>query len=158
MASSATTTDQLAAAADRLRRARDLRDVTEPLRRLLAQVDENTRAAAQAAASAGLSERVIATLAGVSQPTAHGWLDERHGVPVPSPSLGAEIWNLHTVAAALRGLVVRLEGQHLSELGPSTRHAAPADEARRARDGLAQAVEALGQLGAAVEYEEGPRG
>jgi hypothetical protein len=65
-------TDQIAVAADSLRRVRDMRDVAEPERRFLAQVDEDTRAAAQGTAAAGLSERMIASLAAASQPTAHG--------------------------------------------------------------------------------------
>jgi hypothetical protein len=152
----ATETGSLTAATERLRRARDLRDVTEPLRRLLAQTDEDTRAAAQAAATAGLAERMIATLAGVSQPAVHGWLDDRRGAPLPAPSLAAEVWGLHTVTSALRGLVARLEGQHLARTPPTTHHATPVDAAQAARKALDEAAEKLAQLGAALDYAEGP--
>lgn len=154
MTDSTAATDQLAAATDALRRARDLRDLTEPLRRLAAQNDEDIRAAAQACAAAGLSERVIATLAGAAQPTVHGWLDGRAGAPLTPSSLATEVWALHTVASALHGLVVRLKGRHLGENAPTSHHARPVDAARRAAEALQAATEALGSLGAAVEYTE----
>jgi hypothetical protein len=126
------------------------------VRRLLAQIDQDCRVAAQAAAAAGLSERIVATLVGVKQPTVHGWLDERHSAPLPPPSLASEIWNLHTVAAALRSLIVRIGGRHLPESPPTPHHVRPADAARKATDGINAATEALGQLGAAIEYADGP--
>jgi hypothetical protein len=153
-----TATDEtagVAAAADNLRRVRDLRDVVEPLRRLVAQVDEDTRAAAQDGAAAGLTERVIATLAGASQPTVHGRLDERRGAPLPPSSLSTEVWTLHTVTAALRGLVARLEGRQLPEAAPTSSHVRPAETARRAREALAEATDCLARLGAALDYQAG---
>src|SRR5690348_2781373 len=116
--------------------------------RLTAAVDEDTRAAA---AAAGLAERMIATLAGASQPTVHGWLDDRRGAPLPPPSLAAEVWSLHTIAAALRALVVRLEGRHLAETAPTSHHARPVEAARAARTAMDEATERLAQLGAAVD-------
>jgi hypothetical protein len=148
-------TDALAAAADNLRRVRDLRDVTEPLRRLLIEVDEDTRAAAQDGAAAGLTERVIASLVGASQPSVHAWLDERRGAPLPQVTLGAEVWTLHTITTALRGLVARLEGRHLPPAAPTSHHTAPVDSARRALKGLEEAAEALARLGAALDYVTG---
>jgi hypothetical protein len=150
-----TTTDEtagVAAAADNLRRVRDLRDVVEPLRRFVAQVDEDTRAAAQDAAAAGLTERMIATLAGSSQPTVHAWLDERRGAPLPASSLPAEVWALHTITSALRGLVARLEGRQLSETAPTSHHSRPVEAAQTARKALEEAAEALARLGAALDY------
>lgn len=147
-------TSAIAAAADTLRQFRDLRDAVEPVRRLIAQMDEDIRAAAQAAATAGLSERMIATLAGASQPSVHGWLDERRGAPLPPASLAADVWALHTIASALTCLIRRLEGRHLPELAPTPYHCRPVDAARRSRESMKEVVNALGSLGAALDYDQ----
>ncbi len=142
-------------AVDRLTRIRDLQDATAPLRRLLSQLDEDARAAAVYAERAGLTERMIAERLGVSQPTVHGWLDARRGEPLPAPSLAASVWSLHAIAAALQGLVARLQGRHLSEAPPSPHQATPMDAARTARQAMDEATDSLARLGAALDYEEG---
>lgn len=116
------------------------------------------RAAAREAATAGLSEHLIATLAGVSQPTAHAWLDDRRIAIMPAASLAADAWSLRTVAAATLGLVARFEGRHLPEAAPTSHHCRPVDAARRAREALEEAAAALAQLGAALDYEAADRG
>jgi hypothetical protein len=99
---------------------------------------------------------MVATLVGVKQPTVHSWLDERRSAPLPTRSLASEVWDLHTVAGALRNLIVRLGGRHLPESAPTSHHARPVDAARKAADGISAATEALAQLGAAIQYAEGP--
>ena len=141
-------------AVDRLTRVRDLQNATAPLRRLLSQLDEDARAAAGYAERAGLTERMIADRLGVSQPTVHGWLDARRGEPLPAPSLAASVWSLHAIATALQGMGARLEGRHLSEAPPSTRHATPVDAAQAARKAMDEATVSLARLGAALDYEE----
>jgi hypothetical protein len=155
MTADTTAADTVAEAADTLRRLRDLRDLAEPLRRFLVQLDEDTRAAAQSAAGAGLSERMIAALVGVTQPGVHGWLDERRGAPLPPVSLAAQVWTLHTVAGALRGMIARLEGHHLPEAAPTTHHCRPVDAARLACKAIGEVVERLAALGAALDYDAG---
>jgi hypothetical protein len=145
--------DDIAAATDDLYRLRDLRAVLEPLRRLLDQVDEETRAAAGAAAAAGLTERRIAALVGASQPGVRDWLDKRHGTPLAPPSLETQVWVLHTVAGALLGLIARLEGRHLPEESPSSHHSRPVDSLRSAREAMEKVLASLARLGAALDYD-----
>jgi hypothetical protein len=141
------------AALDSLYRVRELQDATAGLRRFLTQLDEDTRAAAIDAAAADVSERAIAARLGVAQPTVHAWLDERRAAPLPPPSLVAEVRSLHTIATALQGLVMRLEGRELAERAPSSRHVTPATAARSAREALATVTNDLGRLAAALDYE-----
>lgn len=143
----------LSAAADSLRRTRDLQDAVAPLRRFLAQLDEDARAAALDAAAAGLTERTIAVQLGVTQPTVHGWLDERRSAPLPPPSAATDAWALHTMASAVASMAHRLVGRSLSPTAPSTGHVTPSDAARRARDELQAAADRLGRLGSALDYE-----
>ena len=51
-------------------------------------------------------------------------------------------------------MVARLEGRHLSEAPPSTRHATPVDAAQAARKAMDEATLSLARLGAALDYEE----
>jgi predicted transcriptional regulator len=149
-----TTTDtSINDAIDRLTRVRDLQDATAPLRRTLGQLDEDARGAAVYAERAGLTERTIADRLGVSQPTVHGWLDARRSEPLPAPSLSSEVWSLHAIAAALQGLVGRLEGRRLAENAPTSHHVRPVDAARNARKGAEEVTRWLSGLGAALDYE-----
>lgn len=149
-----TTTDtSINDAIDRLTRVRDLQDATAALRRTLGQLDEDARTAAVYAERAGLTERMIADRLGVSQPTVHGWLDARRGEPTPAPALATEVWQLHGIAAALQGLVGRLEGRRLPENAPTSHHVRPVDAARSARKGTEETTKWLSGLGAALDYE-----
>lgn len=149
-----TTTDtSINDAIDRLVRVRDLQDATASVRRALGQLDEDARGAAVYAERAGLTERMIADRLGVSQPTVHGWLDARRGEPTPAPGLATEVWQLHGIATALRGLLARVEGRHLPETPPSSHHSAPVSAARNARKGAEEAERWLANLGAALDYQ-----
>jgi hypothetical protein len=140
------------AAADELYRVRDLQDSTVAMRRFLGQLDEDTRAAALNAAAAGIPERAIAARLGLSQPSVHAWMDERRSGPLPAPALGAEVWSLHTIAAALASLVGRLEGRQLPERAPSSSHVSPRSCIRAALDAVDLAAKNLRKAAAAADF------
>ncbi|WP_038843408.1 helix-turn-helix domain-containing protein [Salinispora arenicola] len=144
--------DTTAAALDRLQRAREQRDVLAPLGRVLADIDEEARAAALAASAAGLSERAIAARLGVTQPTVHSWLDERRTPPTPPRPVAAQAWTLHHLASALASQVARLRGYRLTDSAPSSAHIAPTVAVRKAYTSGREVADSLAGLAGALDY------
>ncbi|MBC9005158.1 helix-turn-helix domain-containing protein [Micromonospora aurantiaca (nom. illeg.)] len=143
-------TDQLSDALTRLDRARNLRDALAPLARLITEADEEARAAAIAAAQAGLSERAIAAKFGIAQPTAHSWLDGRTAAPMPAPTIGERAWLLHQTVRAVETIVHRLDGEDL----PSPPYGGVVSARSRlteARKALNTGAWALGEAGSILE-------
>ncbi len=139
------------AAADRLARVRDRQQGLLPLRSLLQDADEDARAAAIAAAAAGLSERAIAARLGVAQPTVHSWLDGRTGAPLPEPSVAARVWALHHIVSATTSETARLIGEPLPD-APSGGHTSPREVIRSVRTALDEAGTRLSLAAAALDY------
>ncbi|MEU3455647.1 helix-turn-helix domain-containing protein [Micromonospora sp. NPDC006766] len=145
-----TDTTQLVEALARLDRARNLRDALTALTRLITEADEEARAAAIAAAQAGMTERAIAAKFGVSQPTVHSWLDGRTAAPLPAPTIGDRAWLLHQTTRAVETIVHRLDGEHL----PPAPHSGATSARTRlaaARKALGEAAWALGEAGSTLE-------
>lgn len=148
-----TAEDLMAAALDRLQAAREQQDALAPLRRVLTDTDEETRAAALAASAAGMSERAIAVRLGVTQPTVHSWLDERRTPPTPPRPVAAQAWTLHHLASALASQVARLRGHRLSNQAPSSNHVAPTAAVRNAYTHAVEATDELAKLASALDYD-----
>jgi hypothetical protein len=147
----------LQAAADRLARVRDRQQALLPLRNLLADADEDARAAAIAANAAGLSERAIAARLGVAQPTVHSWLDGRTGAPLPEPSVAVRVWALHHIVSATTSEAARLIGEPLPT-APSSSHTSPTDGIRKVRLDLDETSSRLGLIAAALDYAAHEKG
>ncbi|MEU4836439.1 hypothetical protein [Streptosporangium sp. NPDC023615] len=138
-------------AVTRLREARQLQLALEPVRHLLADVDEQLREALADGERAGLAQRVLAAQSGVSQPTVKAMLDGRRGPVTPLPALGEHIWSLHQSAAALDTLTRRLLGQDLARQAPNGRHADPFSAVKTAAEALDKAAKALASAAAAQQ-------
>lgn len=146
------TSTDLDTAVDRLARARARRHALAPLRHLITDADQDARAAAIAAADAGMTERAIAARLDVAQPTIHTWLDGRATTPVPGPSTATTAWALHHIATALASEVARLRADRLPG-APSSRHTSPADSAGRVHGAIVDAATLLGGIAAALDYD-----
>jgi hypothetical protein len=143
------------AAVTRLRLARELHEALTPLDHLLAEADEEMRAAVLSAADAGLSERAIAGQAQISQPEVHRQLDGRRGDVLPAPTVAERLWMLHRVTAAVHTQVLRLTG-HAGVAGksPSSSHQAPTDAVRLATGELGAAAGHLARAAAAQDLTD----
>lgn len=139
------------AAVDRLAAARDRRQALAPLRNLLADADEDTRAAAAAAAEAGLSERGIAARLNVAQPTIHAWLDGRATTPIPGPTTATTAWSLHYIVSAAASEVARLRSNRLPS-APTPNHTSPRENLGRLQKMLSDAAHILSGIAAALDY------
>lgn len=143
--------DALQTAVDRLTRVRDRQQALAPLRNLLADADEDARAAVVAAKDAGMSERAIAARVGVAQPTVHAWLDGRAGAPLPEPSLPVRVWALHHIVTAAASETARLTGEQLPH-SPTRSHADPHEVIRLVRKDLTESGARLGMAAAALDF------
>ena len=160
MTSTTATTEDTSELADvlaRLTRARNLQEALAPLARLVADAEEEARAAAVAATAAGLSERTIAVKIGYAQPTVHGWLDGRSAAPLPAPLLADRVWMLHHTAQTLASIVQRMHGEQVPSTSPTGAHVAPRPALAEARNALTNAAFKLGQAGSAIEYDANRR-
>lgn len=147
--------DALQTAVDRLTRVRDRQQALAALRNLLADADEDARAAAIAAKDAGMSERAIAARIGVAQPTVHTWLDGRAGAPLPEPSLPVRVWALHHIVTAAASETTRLIGERLPH-APTGSHTDPHEAIRLVHKDLINSGARLGQAAAALDYAARP--
>jgi hypothetical protein len=152
-----TTAAGMDGALDRLTRVRDRQQALLPLRILLQDADEEARAAAIAAAEAGLSERAIAARLGVAQPTVHSWLDGRSGTPLPGPALATRTWALHHIVSATASETARLIGERLPD-APSTGHGSPHTLVRKCRTQLEDVSSWLATSAAAMDYAAADNG
>ncbi|MEU5669661.1 helix-turn-helix domain-containing protein [Micromonospora sp. NPDC047753] len=149
MTNTTDSTTALAEALTRLDRARALRDALAPLARLITEADEEARAAAIAAAAAGMSERATAAKLGVAQPTVHTWLDGRNAAPMPTPTISGRVWLLHSAARTVETIVHRLEGEQLPRQHSGTQ--SPLSRIVNARRSLGEAAFYLAEAGSNLE-------
>lgn len=147
-------THAVQAAVTRLRQARQMQLALEPVRHLLADIDEQLREALAAGEAIGMSQRVLAAQSGLAQPTVKALLDGRKGPITPPPSTAEHMWALHQSTTALDTLTRRLLGQNLPDRAPTQRHATPHRAITHATENLDVAAKSLAAAAAAMEMSQ----